>query len=147
MPEPFRGCIPNDRLYDPRFDMWVIHQDDGRVIVGATSFGLSLAGEIIMFTGKPKGAEVLRNKGLGTVETGKTILAVHSPVSMIDYECNEDAEENPQLINEDSYGKGWMAKGRAADWAGEHLHLIDATAYIKQVMNIDPAAKIDRATP
>ena len=45
--QPFHGSVPNDRLYCLRYDMWVQMQDNGDVLIGATSFGIFLAGEII----------------------------------------------------------------------------------------------------
>lgn len=147
MPEPYRGSIPNDRLYDTCYDMWVVLQADGRVLIGATGFGIHLAGEIIMFTGKPKGAEVRRGKGLGTVETGKTIIAVHSPVSVRDLQCNEAAETDPIAINRDPYGQGWLAVGMPIDWPSEQQLLVDASDYVEHVVAIDPAAVIERTAP
>ena len=44
---PFSGTIPDERLYCPRHDMWVQEAANGEVLIGATSFGIFLAGEII----------------------------------------------------------------------------------------------------
>ena len=93
--QPFSGSIPDDRLYSPRYDMWVAERDDGEVLIGATSFGIFMAGEIIAFTAKPKGAEIDIGRGMGTVECRKTVLAVHAPISFILLEGNEAAEERP----------------------------------------------------
>ena len=65
---PFRGAVPDGRLYDPDHDMWVRREGE-EVVIGASAFGIFLAGEIIAFTAKPKGAEVERGRGLGTVES------------------------------------------------------------------------------
>lgn len=144
MPEAFRGRIPADRLYDTRYDVWALPPDEqGRVRVGATAFGIFLAGEVIMFTGKPRGASVLAGRGLGTVETGKTILAVHSPVALDDLSCNEAAEELPALIGTDPYGQGWLGEGHAVDWIGDAARLVDATGYARHVRSVDPNAIIE----
>jgi glycine cleavage system H protein len=140
MPDPFRGAIPDDRLYDLRYDMWVVRAADGSVRIGPTSFGLHLAGEVIMFTGKPKGAEVGVGKGLGTVETGKTILAIHSPVALCKLACNEAAEESPQLVNADPYGQGWLGEGEPTDWVTDSARLVDAATYREHVRSVDPLA-------
>jgi glycine cleavage system H protein len=52
---PFSGSIPDDLLYYPDHDMWVRELPDGEVLIGATAFGIFLAGEIIAFTSKPNG--------------------------------------------------------------------------------------------
>lgn len=51
--EPFRGTIPADRRYDTRHDMWV-RRDGDSVEIGATAFGIHLAGKVIAFTAKPR---------------------------------------------------------------------------------------------
>ena len=78
--QSFKGSIPSDLRYCRQYDMWVKEQD-GEVLIGATSFGLFLAGEIIAFTAKPNGAEVAQGRGMGTVECRKTVLAIHAPIS------------------------------------------------------------------
>lgn len=139
--EPFCGEIPDGLLYDSRHDMWLRREGD-EVVIGATSFGIYLAGEIIGFTAKPKGAEVMLGRGLGTVESAKTVLALHAPLSFVLTMANEAAEEHPALLNLEPYGRGWMVRGRALDWAGESATLIDAAAYRRHVLAIEPTAEI-----
>ena len=140
--ETFRGKVPDGLLYDTRHDMWV-RREGGEVVIGATSFGLHLAGELLAFTAKPKGAEVAAGRGLGTVESAKTVLAVHSPVAFRLDTPNEAAEERPALINRDPYGAGWMARGVPLDWAHDAAQLVDAAAYIAHIRAIEPAAVIE----
>jgi glycine cleavage system H protein len=138
---PFRGSVPADRLYDKRSDTWVRHAGD-EVVIGATSFGLFLAGKLIAFTAKPCGAMVSVGRGLGTVECSKTVLAVHSPLSVELLAINEAAEERPKLINDDPYEAGWMVRGRPLAWAQESGALVDAAAYVAHVRSIEPDAVI-----
>lgn len=137
---PFRGAIPDDRLYDPRHDMWVQH-DGSRVRIGATSFGLFLAGEIIAFTAKPVGAEVDAGRGLGTVECAKTVLAVRAPVALTIETINEALEEAPTRINADPWAH-WMVGGTPRDWAADAAGLIDAEAYRAHIRRIEPEAEL-----
>lgn len=139
--EIFRGRVPDGLLYDTRHDMWV-RREGGEVVIGATSFGLHLAGEVLAFTAKPKGAEVAAGRGLGTVESAKTVLAVHSPVAFRLDTPNEAAEERPALINRDPYGAGWMARGAPLDWEADAARLVDAAAYIEHIRAIEPAAEV-----
>lgn len=138
---PFSGLIPEDRLYCPEHDMWVQPQANGEVLIGATAFGIFLAGEIIAFTSKPKGAEVTRHRGMGTVECRKTVLAVHAPISFVLLEGNDAAEEQPRRVNDDPYGSGWMARARPSDWAAESDTLLDAAAYRAHILKIEPEAR------
>ncbi|MGB7501037.1 MAG: glycine cleavage system protein H [Azonexus sp.] len=141
--QPFSGSIPDDLLYCPRYDMWVAERNNGEVLIGATSFGIFLAGEIIAFTAKPKGAEVDIGRGMGTVESRKTVLAVHAPISFILLEGNEAAEEHPKLLNSAPYGDGWMARARPTRWAEEKPLLVDAADYRRHVLAVEPEATFD----
>ncbi|MBM3392460.1 MAG: glycine cleavage system protein H [Betaproteobacteria bacterium] len=140
--EVFRGKVPDGLLYDTRYDMWV-RREGGDVVIGATGFGLHLAGEVIAFTPKPTGAEVAAGRGLGTVESAKTVLAVHAPVAFRLDTPNEDAEERPDLINRDPYGAGWMARGVPLDWDRDAAQLVDAAAYIAHIRAVEPEAVIE----
>ncbi|CAG0965348.1 glycine cleavage system H protein [Rhodocyclaceae bacterium] len=140
--ETYKGSVPAHLLYDTQHDMWV-RREGGEVVIGATSFGLHLAGEVIAFTAKPTGAEVAAGRGLGTVESAKTVLAVHSPVAFRLDTPNEAAEERPDLINRDPYGAGWMARGAPLDWENDAAHLVDAAAYVAHIRAIEPEAVIE----
>ena len=136
----FRGAVPDGLLYDAEHDMWV-KRDGDEALIGATAYGIFRAGEIIGFTAKPRGAEVERGRGLGTVECAKTVLAVHAPVSFVLLEANEAAEERPAVINRDPYGTGWMVRGRPTAWETERSSLVDAVSYRAHVRRIEPAAE------
>jgi len=138
--QTFTGTLPDDRLYCPRYDMWVQETEHGELLLGATSFGVFLAGEIIAFTSKPKGAEVDIGRGMGTVECRKTVLAVHAPISFVLLEGNEAAEERPKLVSGDPHGAGWMARVRPTRWDVEKLTLVDATTYQQHILRIEPEA-------
>ena len=137
-----QACIdeaPADRWYCRETNMWVAYRA-GEVLIGATRFGLRLAGEVIAFTAKPDGAQIQRGKGMATIECHKTVLAVHAPVSFTMLSGNAAAEERPALINADPYAAGWMARGRPLDWAGEMAALCDAAGYRRHVRSLDPEA-------
>lgn len=138
--QPFSGSIPDDRLYCPRCDMWVQETADGAVLIGATAFGIFLAGEIIAFTSKPQGAEVDCGRGMGTVESRKTVQALHAPISFVLLEGNETAEERPKLVNAAPYGAGWLARARPTRWAAEKPTLVDAATYRQHILKIEPEA-------
>jgi glycine cleavage system H protein len=136
---PFRGAVPDGLLYDTAHDMWVRREGED-VVIGATAFGIFLAGEIIAFTAKPKGAEVALGRGLGTVECAKTVLAVHAPISFVLLEANEAAEERPAILNRDPYEAGWMVRGRPSAWQAECGGLVDAANYRAQIRRVEPEA-------
>ena len=140
MSASFRGAVPDGLLYHPQYDMWV-RREGAEVVIGASAFGIFLAGEIIGFTAKPKGAEVALGRGLGTVECAKTVLAVHAPLSLVLLEANEAAEERPAMINRDPYHAGWMVRGRPLAWEAERAGLLDAASYREHLRRSEPDAE------
>ena len=137
---PFRGAIPDGLLYDVEHDMWVKREGD-EALIGATAYGIFRAGEIIGFTAKPRGAEVERGRGLGTVECAKTVLAVRGPISFVLVAANEDAEEHPAVLNRDPYQAGWMVRARPTHWDAECGGLVDAEHYRAHVLRAEPGAE------
>jgi glycine cleavage system H protein len=140
MLEIFRGAIPDGLLYDPAHDMWV-REKDGLVTIGATAFGIHLAGDVVAFTAKPRGAEIARGRGLGTIECAKTVLAVHAPVGFTLADGNEELEQRPALLNCDPYA-AWMVRGRPTDWAVDRGRLVEAGAYRAHVLRCEPQAEL-----
>jgi glycine cleavage system H protein len=138
----FSDSIPEDRLYCPQSDTWVIHDELGEVRIGATCFGVHRAGELVAFTARPEGAEIRRGKGMATVECHKTVLAVHAPISFRLIAGNAMAEKMPSLIDSSPYTDGWMVRGRPLDWETESVLLCDADAYRRHVLSIDPEARL-----
>ena len=143
--QTFRGHIPNDRLYSREYDMWVQISDtgSGEILIGATTFGLYLAGEVIAFTAKPRGARIDLGRGLGTIECRKTVLAVHAPLSFALEFGNEAAESRPSLINTSPYHAGWLARGKPLAWANEEAMLCDAWTYRAHILSSEPDASFD----
>lgn len=127
MHTPFTGSIPDHLLYNIEWNMWV-RRDPESVVVGATSYGIFLAGNVIAFTAKPRGARVERGRSLGTVECAKTVLAVHAPVGFVLDEANEALEHTPQQLLEDPYA-AWMVRGTPLDWPADAATLVDALTY------------------
>ena len=136
----FSGAVPDGLLYDTAHDMWVRLEGED-VVIGATAFGIFLAGEIIAFTAKPKGAEVALGRVLGTVECAKTVLAVHAPLSFVLTEANEAAEVRPAVLNREPYAGGWMVRGRPTAWEAERARLVDAVSYRAHIRRIEPEAE------
>jgi glycine cleavage system H protein len=138
MREIFHGTIPDGLLYDTTHDMWARREGDD-VVIGATSFGIHMAGAIIAFTAKPKGAQVERGRGLGTIECSKTVLAVHSPASLVITESNEAIEARPFQLNLDPHA-AWMVRGTPTDWLADSALLVDSATYRAHILRIEPEA-------
>lgn len=98
--------LPGDRRYTKEHE-WV-REEDGRVTVGITDYAQDQLGDVV-FVGLPEpGTEVTAGQPLGEVESTKSVSDVYSPVSGTVLEKNAEVEQNPELVNRDPYGSGWL---------------------------------------
>ncbi len=80
----------------------------GTCRVGVTDFAQSELGDIVFVEIDELGNELARNDPFGTVEAVKTVAELFMPVSGTVQEMNEVLEDNPELVNDDPYGEGWI---------------------------------------
>ncbi len=119
-----RGCnIPEDLSYNVENNVWARREADGTVTVGLTAYACSLAGEIVAYTPKKAGKEIAKDKSCATVESGKWVGPVKTPVTGSVIAVNEAVSNKPGLINKDPYGEGWVVKIKPTDWDGESKSL------------------------
>ncbi|TFG11823.1 glycine cleavage system protein H [Candidatus Thorarchaeota archaeon] len=88
--------------------LW-LKKEDGKVRLGITPLGAYAAGKIKFIRLRPAGKTVKSGRSIGTLESGKWTGAVKAPVGGEIVEVNDDLKSNPGLINDDPYGKGWVA--------------------------------------
>jgi glycine cleavage system H protein len=96
--------------------------------VGITSFAASELGDIVYVELPQVGSGVKQFAALGVVESVKAVSDLYAPVSGTVTEVNERLREEPELLNTDAFGEGWLARIELAD-AGELDALLDAEAY------------------
>lgn len=119
------GCnIPDDLYYWPEKHVWARPEPDGTVTVGITDVAQNLARTIISVTPKGIGKSVKRGKSAGTLESGKWVGPVTSPVSGQIVALNEAVLANPGLLNEDPYSAGWFARLQPTDWDAERAMMV-----------------------
>ncbi len=119
-----RGCnIPDDLSYNVDNNVWARREADGTVTVGLTAYACSLAGEIVAYTPKKAGKDIAKDKSCATVESGKWVGPVKTPVTGSVVSVNEAVANSPGLINKDPYGEGWVVKMKPSDWDGESKSL------------------------
>mgnify|MGYP000527661450 CR=1 FL=1 len=110
--------IPEDLYYVIEKHVWARFESDA-ITVGITDVAQNLAKTIISVTPRKVGKEVTQGKSLATVESGKWVGAVPSPVSGAIIEVNQSVISDPRKINDDPYGEGWIARLQPSDWDGE----------------------------
>jgi len=86
--------------------------EDDLIVVGITDFAQQLAGEIKNVVTLDEDDEVEQDAPIGTISSGKWTGKIYAPVSGEIAEVNEDVEDEPSTINEDTYGDGWIVKIR-----------------------------------
>lgn len=126
-----RGCnIPEDRFYWVEKHVWARLETDDTVTIGITDVAQNMAKGIVNATPKDAGRTVQKGKSAGTLESGKWVGPVTSPVTGEIVEVNEMMKSKPSLINSDPYGEGWFVRVKPADWAGESTSLVTGEAAI-----------------
>ena len=113
-----------DELYYTDEHVWA-RVEDNVAAIGISQFGQELAGEIVYVEVPMVGREVKQGEPFMSMESGKWVGRVKSPVSGKIVEANEEIEWESTLVNEDPYGQGWLAKIEMAD-AGELAKLLKA---------------------
>ena len=102
---------------------------DGDVAtVGVTDFAQSELGDIVYVEVETLDETLEKEEVFGTVEAVKTVSDLFMPISGEIIEFNEKLETNPELVNEDPYGEGWMIKIRVSD-ENELNELLSADEY------------------
>lgn len=106
--------FPDDLKYTKEHE-WVRDNSDGTVTVGITDFAQGELGDIVFVELEPEGSEFDQDEVFGTVEAVKTVSELFSPVAGEVVEINEELEDEPELVNTDPYGNGWMVKIKVSD--------------------------------
>ena len=117
---------PDDLRYHPEHD-WA-RLDGETATFGITWYAQDSLGEVVFFDPPDVGATVSKDEPYTEVESVKAVSDVIAPLSGEVTEVNEAAGENPEVINEDPYGEGWLVKVKLSDPA-ELDQLLDVEAY------------------
>ncbi|PSQ68046.1 MAG: glycine cleavage system protein H [Bacteroidetes bacterium QH_2_67_10] len=100
---------PADLRYTENHE-WIRDEGDGTATVGITDFAQSELGDIVFVEFEPPGTELEAEDVFGTVEAVKTVSELFLPAGGTLTEVNDALEDQPELVNDDPYGDGWMAK-------------------------------------
>ncbi len=107
---------------------WIKDNGDGTVTIGITDFAQGELGDIVFVELEPEGSEFDKDEVFGTVEAVKTVSELFCPVAGEITEINDELEDDPELVNSDPYGSGWMVKLKVSD-TSELDGLLNAEAY------------------
>ncbi|TFH38068.1 MAG: glycine cleavage system protein H [Anaerolineales bacterium] len=126
--DKFTFRVAADRLYNED-GMWVLKEDGKRVRIGLSDFLQQRSGDVAFAEIQPVGTSLREGDEIATIETIKVNLELVSPLSGEIVEVNPMMELEPEHINQDPYGAGWLAIIEAADWGKESLTLHPPQAY------------------
>jgi glycine cleavage system H protein len=118
--------IPDNLKYTKDHE-WIKANGD-EAIVGVTDYAQNELGDIVFIEVETVGETLDKEETFGTIEAVKTVSDMFMPVSGEVIEFNEDLEQNPEIVNSDPYGKGWIIKIKMSDLS-ELDGLLDAAAY------------------
>ena len=120
------ASYPEDLLYHPEHDWARVEGEDATF--GITWYAQDQLGEVVFFEPPEVGTTVTKDEPYAEVESVKAVSDVFAPLSGEIVAVNEALDENPEKINDDPYGDGWMVRVRLAD-SGEADGLLSADAY------------------
>ncbi|HOE38415.1 MAG TPA: glycine cleavage system protein GcvH [Bacteroidales bacterium] len=106
---------------------WVRVEGDVAV-VGITDFAQTSLGDIVFLDIEVEGETLDKGEVYGSIEAVKTVSDSYMPVSGEVIEVNQEAIDDPSLVNQDPYGKGWLLKIKMSD-PSEVDSLLDAAGY------------------
>lgn len=106
---------------------WV-RLDGGRVTVGITDYAQDALGDVVYVDVPDVGTQVVATDKVSEVESTKSVSDIFAPLSGTVVEVNGDLAENPQRVNEDPYGEGWLCVIEPSD-TSEVDSLMDAATY------------------
>ncbi|HHT06478.1 MAG TPA: glycine cleavage system protein GcvH [Hydrogenispora sp.] len=118
--------IPSDLKYTSDHE-WVRAEGD-RATIGITEYAQKELGDVVYVDLPAVGERIKAKAGMGSIESVKAVSDIYAPVTGEVVAVNEELQFNPELVNQDPYGKGWIAVIEIAD--GEELNkLLTAEEY------------------
>jgi glycine cleavage system H protein len=123
---PADESYPDELKYHPEHDWARI--EGGEATLGITWFAQDALGDLVHYEAPAVGSTVAKDQSYGEVESVKAVSDIVSPLSGEVLEVNEKTVDEPETVNDDPYGEGWLIRIRMSDPA-EVDALMDAEAY------------------
>jgi glycine cleavage system H protein len=126
------GNIPENLKYTKEHEWARI--EGNRVVVGVTQHAQEALGDVVYVELPKVGSTVTSGKQFGVIESTKAVSELFSPLSGKVVKVNEALSDNPQTVNSDPYGAGWIIELELSD-SKELAGLMDANAYANLLKN------------
>jgi glycine cleavage system H protein len=137
MIDKFVFRVAKNRFYTPQ-GVWALEmesQEEGLVQIGITDYQQQLNGDVAFVHPKEVGTQLAVGDEFTEMETIKSTASFYSPIKGTLMEINPDLKLNPEFINQDPYGKGWMVVIKATDWEADRAKLLDAESYFSHMQS------------
>ena len=125
---------PADRKYTKEHE-WAKDNGDGTITMGITDHAQELLTDIVYVELPAIGKKVKQMGQLAVVESVKSVSDIYSPVSGEVIEVNQVLEPHPELVNQDAFGEGWIARLKMDD-PSELNKLMDAAGYEEMIKEV-----------
>jgi len=106
--------FPDNLKYSKEHE-WVMMIEDDVALIGITEYAQSELGDVVYVELPEVGEKIIKDDPFGSVESVKAVSDLFAPVSGTVIEVNDSLSDNPELVNEDFYGDGWMIKVQISD--------------------------------
>ena len=123
---PAGETYPDELKYHSEHDWARIEGDEATL--GVTWFAQDALGELVHYEAPAVGSTVAKDESYGEVESVKAVSDIVAPLSGEILEMNQKAVDEPEIVNDDPYGEGWLIRIRMSD-PGEVDALMEADAY------------------
>ena len=118
--------IPSDLLYSTEHE-W-IRRDGNIVTIGITDYAQDALGDVVFVDTPDMGAVFALGESVGEIESTMSVSDFYAPLSGVVTAINGNLEDNPELLNSDPYGEGWICSIEISD-DSELGQLMDAVSY------------------
>ncbi|WP_435175292.1 glycine cleavage system protein GcvH [Halorussus sp. AFM4] len=122
--------VPDDRKYSSEHE-WV-ETTDGTARIGITDFAQDELGDVVFVELPDEGEELSQGEEFGVVESIKAVSDLYSPVNATVTAVNDALADQPELVNDDPFGEGWMLEVELAEDDGLD-ELLSAEEYREQI--------------
>ena len=125
-----------DKLYYSKEHEWV-RVEGGEAVVGITDYAQKQLHEIVYVEIHKVGANIEQFQTIGTVESVKSVSDIFAPVSGEITNVNKELAESPELLNQDPYDKGWLARVKLKGFDKDLKKLMTAQQYADYIKGME----------
>ncbi len=127
--------IPDDLYYSKEHE-WV--RIEGKTaVIGITDYAQKSLHEVVYVETPKVASQIEQFQSIGSVESVKSVSDIFTPVSGKIIETNAELVESPELVNEDPYGEGWIAKVQLANFDEDLKKLLTAEQYADYIKSLE----------